>query len=217
MAKRTAREQLVIQNRRMLIYTFLLILVFLYVSAKQQMSGGETPAEHGFVLDEEDMWCLVLTNDRYPVPEDYHENIDLKEIPGSSQQVDNRILDSLAGMLSGMKAEGLRPAVVSGYRPRKERESSAAGEHGLGLAVDICSESCQQMEEEFGKTPEGVWLREHSWEYGFVLRYDRGKEEITGMGYAPWHYRYVGEKAAEYLYRTGMCLEEFYIAESLYG
>ena len=192
------------------------------------------------------MWCLVLTNARYPVPLDYQEDVNLKEIPESSLQVDERIWNPLVEMLDEMKDQGLKPVIRSGYRTldkqellfsrrqkeylekgdsmeeareQTERELAVpgSGEHCLGLAVDINSESHPQLEEAFGDTPEGLWLREHSWEYGFILRYDRGKEEITGINYEPWHFRYVGEKAAEYLNRTGMCLEEFYIEESLYG
>lgn len=215
MAKRTAREQMVIRNRRMLIYTFLLILVLLYAAAKQETGS----AQKGFVLDESDMWCLILTNDRYPASGDDQAERNLQEIPGSSQQVDERVREPLMEMLEDMKDQGLKPVVCSGYRTLDEQElkEAGSGEHSLGLAVDIGSGSCGQLEEAFADTPEGVWLGKHSWEYGFILRYDRGKEEYTGIQYQPWHFRYVGEKAAEYLHRTGMCLEEFYFEESLYG
>ena len=215
MAKRTAREQMVIRNRRMLIYTFLLILVLLYAAAKQETGS----AQEGFVLDESDMWCLILTNDRYPASGDDQAERNLQEIPGSSQQVDERVREPLMEMLEDMKDQGLKPVVCSGYRTLDEQELKESGsvEHSLGLAVDIGSGSCGQLEEAFADTPEGAWLGKHSWEYGFILRYDRGKEEYTGIQYQPWHFRYVGEKAAKYLHRTGRCLEEFYIVESLYG
>ena len=92
-----------------------------------------------------------------------------------------------------------------------------SGEHCLGLAVDIYCKSYQKLEAGFADTKEGKWLREHCWDYGFILRYDQGKEELTGIDYEPWHFRYVGKAAARYLKETGMCLEEFYIEESLYG
>lgn len=53
------------------------------------------------------------------------------------------------------------------------------------------------------------WLMEHSWKYGFVLRYPNGKSEITGIIYEPWHYRYVGREAAREMTELGMCLEEY--------
>ena len=92
-----------------------------------------------------------------------------------------------------------------------------SGEHCLGLAVDFYTRSYHQLERAFEKTPEGKWLREHAQDYGFTLRYDEGKEEITGIGYEPWHLRYVGIDVARYLKEHNLSLEEFYIEESLYG
>lgn len=70
-------------------------------------------------------------------------------------------------------------------------------EHETGLAMDIvCS-----------VTP--TWLHEHCWEYGFILRYPEGKEDITGISYEHWHYRYVGTKVSMAMKDTGLCLEEY--------
>ena len=60
------------------------------------------------------------------------------------------------------------------------------------------------------RSPENQWLRENSWKYGFILRYPKDKEEITEISYEPWHFRYVGKEAAEFMYRHNLCLEEFY-------
>ena len=207
MAKRTAREQMVIRNRRMLIYTFLLILVLLYAAAKQETGS----AQEGFVLDESDMWCLILTNDRYPASGDDQAERNLQEIPGSSQQVDERVREPLMEMLEDMKDQGLKPVVCSGYRTLDEQELKESGsvEHSLGLAVDIGSGSCGQLEEAFADTPEGVWLGKHSWEYGFILRYPEDKQEITKIRFEPWHYRYVGVEHAKAMQERHFCLEEY--------
>ena len=53
------------------------------------------------------------------------------------------------------------------------------------------------------------WLREHSWEYGFILRYPQGTTEITGIVYEPWHYRYVGQEMAAEIHELGITLEEY--------
>ena len=92
-----------------------------------------------------------------------------------------------------------------------------SGEHCLGLAVDIYASSYKALEIGFENTKEGKWLREHSQDYGFTLRYDRGKEEVTGIQYEPWHFRYVGVEVARYLKDNQLSLEEFYIEQSLYG
>ena len=55
---------------------------------------------------------------------------------------------------------------------------------------------------------------EHSWEYGFILRYPTDKSEITGIGYEPWHYRYVGRETAAVMHKSGQCLEEYLNAKA---
>lgn len=82
-------------------------------------------------------------------------------------------------------------------------------EHQTGLALDIVSADYQLLDEKQAETPEQQWLMEHCWEYGFVLRYPTDKSAVTGIGYEPWHYRYVGKEAAREMVRRGVCLEEY--------
>ena len=84
-----------------------------------------------------------------------------------------------------------------------------ASEHQLGLAIDIISDNYASLDEGFANTEAGKWLAEHSYEYGFILRYPQGKEYITGVEYEPWHFRYVGKEAAAVITKDGICLEEF--------
>lgn len=77
-------------------------------------------------------------------------------------------------------------------------------EHQTGLAID-----CNTIDSDFGYTAEGRWLEEHAHEYGFIIRYPKGKEDITGYEYEPWHIRYVGYEAAKYMYDHDQCLEEY--------
>ena len=118
---------------------------------------------------------------------------------------------------------------VSGWRSRAEqqaiwddtraREGDAftrqyvalpgCSEHQTGLALDIVAAGYQILDEEQEDTAEQKWLMENSWKYGFILRYPSEKSDITGIGYEPWHYRYVGKAAAADIYRTGVCLEEY--------
>ncbi len=78
-------------------------------------------------------------------------------------------------------------------------------EHQTGLAVDINSTSGS-----FEYTAEFRWLQQHAHEYGFILRYPKGKEWITGYAYEPWHYRYVGIDVATIIYEEGITYEEYY-------
>ncbi|WP_270815940.1 M15 family metallopeptidase [Hungatella effluvii] len=305
MGKKKPEDRKVVRNRRVMIYTFLLIFMLLYISAhftvqerktaeakksteimaeaavvdgdkmlaarpeevvtgdnavrndiredgnrgneieeSEKSADYEMEQQEELVIKPEDMWCLILTNAEYPVPEDYA--VTLRDVPGTDQKVDERIYEPLINMLEAMKEEGLSPVVCSGYRTldkqeklfnrkvsayvkkgRSKEESYAlarqtlsipgSGEHCLGLAVDFYTRSYHQLERAFEKTPEGKWLREHAQDYGFTLRYDEGKKEITGIEYEPWHFRYVGIDVARYLKEHNLSLEEFYIEESLYG
>ena len=86
-----------------------------------------------------------------------------------------------------------------------------ASEHQSGLAIDLAtSANGGGLTESFGSTPAGQWLNENCWKYGFILRYPADKTEITGYIYEPWHFRYVGQPHAEYMYRNNLCLEEYY-------
>ncbi len=83
-------------------------------------------------------------------------------------------------------------------------------EHQTGLAADCSSPSVgYQLSSAFGDTEEGIWLKNHCNEFGFIIRYPQGKEEITGYNYEPWHIRYVGIKAASIMKEKNWTFEEF--------
>ncbi|MBS4173182.1 M15 family metallopeptidase [Bacillus sp. FJAT-49736] len=84
-------------------------------------------------------------------------------------------------------------------------------EHQTGLAIDITSDKENfLLTEKLGEEKEGIWLREHAHEFGFILRYPKGKEDITKYEYEPWHFRYVGKKAASVIYKHNWTLEEYF-------
>ena len=86
----------------------------------EETADGGIAESKGLVINPEDMWCLILTNAEYPVPEDY--TVTLKDVPGTDQTVDERIYEPLMKMLEAMKAEGLSPVVCSGYRTLDKQE-----------------------------------------------------------------------------------------------
>ena len=180
-------------------------------------------------------WQLLLVNPWHTVPEGYE--IKLATL-SNGLQVDERIYDDLDDMLSDCREAGLNPIVCSAYRteatqtrlyrnkvarvrasgvPEDRVEAEAArwvakpgtSEHQTGLALDIVAAGYQILDEEQEDTAEQKWLMENSWKYGFILRYPSEKSAVTGIGYEPWHYRYVGKAAAAEIYRTGVCLEEY--------
>ncbi len=93
------------------------------------------------------------------------------------------------------------------YQKIRDKVSARPGhsEHQTGLAVDI-----NDLEESFEDTKEGKWLAENSYRYGFILRYPKGKEAITGYSYEPWHFRYLGRGIATAVYHSGLTYDEYY-------
>lgn len=144
---------------------------------------------------------------------------------------ERRFLDANAAqavqqLFSHASCEGFGLMAISGYRSYKrqtvlyedalKRKSDAVAppgtsEHQTGLALDIsCSSIMFELEETFADTPEGKWLKRHAPLHGFILRYPKGKETITGYPYEPWHIRYIGKTLALYLSLTGLTLEEYH-------
>ena len=82
-------------------------------------------------------------------------------------------------------------------------------EHEVGLAVDLCDYTNQNLDESQAETVTQKWLMANSWKYGFILRYPVDKSDLTGIIYEPWHYRYVGKDIAAEIYSRGICLEEY--------
>ena len=105
--------------------------------------------------------------------------------------------------------------IYNGYVARdgkaeSDRYSARAGhsEHQTGLAIDISAAS--DLWGDFSKTQEFTWMKDNSYKYGFILRYPKDKEYITGYMYEPWHYRYVGVDVAKYIYENNITYDEYY-------
>lgn len=94
------------------------------------------------------------------------------------------------------------------YQKIRDKVSARPGhsEHQTGLAVDI-----NELEQSFEDTPAGKWLAANSYRYGYLLRYPKGKEEITGYDYEPWHFRYLGKKMAINVTVSQLTYDEYYV------
>ncbi|MEI6131202.1 MAG: M15 family metallopeptidase [Bacillota bacterium] len=84
-----------------------------------------------------------------------------------------------------------------------------ASEHQTGFAIDIVSTKYATRDEGFALTAAGKWLAKNSWKYGFILRYQQAKTQITEIIYEPWHFRYIGKEIAKKIYDQKICLEEY--------
>ncbi len=195
----------------------------------------ETKSAGEEVSFDKDDWRLVLINKQHPIPADYTFTLGI--IKGS-MKCDERIIGDLLAMFQAAKEDGINLVVCSPYRDMSRQEMlfdrkikkymakgmsymeaysyasqavtvPGASEHQIGLAIDIVCDTYKELEEGFADTEAGKWLAEHSCEYGFILRYPRGKEYITGIEFEPWHFRYVGVDAAMAITEQGLCLEEF--------
>lgn len=139
--------------------------------------------------------------------------------------------DSLDKMFSDAKRQGVNLMLASGYRSYADQASVYNGyvaqsgtvqadtfsarpghsEHQTGLAADIepVSRNCE-VEQCFEGTKEGQWLAANSYKYGFIIRYQKNTENLTGYIYEPWHVRYVGIDLAAELYKSGQTMEQFF-------
>ncbi len=131
------------------------------------------------------------------------------------EMVDAAALDNITLFnISAYRSYDTQNILYNNYVARDGKEaadtfSARAGysEHQTGLASDINTSSSSAH---FENSKEYAWLQENSYKYGFILRYPKDKEYITGYKYEPWHYRYVGEDVAKYIHETGITFEEYY-------
>lgn len=119
---------------------------------------------------------------------------------------------------SGYRSYSTQKAIFERKLERMDEKQANASvakpgysEHQTGLAMDIEGETTKGtgLTEAFGESPEGIWAAEHCAEYGFIIRYPKGKTRITGYIYEPWHLRYVGKEAAAEITELGVTFEEY--------
>ncbi|SFC94340.1 M15 family metallopeptidase [Ruminococcus albus] len=163
---------------------------------------------------------ILIANKSYNLPQNYGSGI----VP-EAQMAFNE-------MQAAAWNDGINLFIVSGYRSywyqdqlywgyvstrgsqaEVDRFSARAGfsEHQTGLAMDLNSAS-----RTFEGTAEALWIEQHCADYGFIIRYPDGKEDITGFIYEPWHIRYLGKDLARQVTDSGLCLEEFLGINSYY-
>ena len=174
-------------------------------------------------------WNLLVINSQNPIP----ENVELNLKPCRDSQVDARISSYLNDMIEDAYSQDIKLWISSGYRSKekqnelftnkakeymkqgyteKDSENLAqtivakpgTSEHNLGLAVDL-----NGVQNDFNSTKEFSWLNDNAANYGFILRYDDSKQNITGKIYEPWHFRFVGIDHAKKMKENNLCLEEY--------
>lgn len=179
----------------------------------------------------------VLVNKLNKLP-DYYKPQDLiyPDIPFIfKEKIEKRKMRAAAAaaiekLFAGANQDGVKLLGVSAYRSHEVQASlfnhyvksdgyeaaktysavPGTSEHETGLAIDVTGGDGKCAAEEcFEGTGEAVWLQNHAAEYGFIIRYPKGKDAITGYKYEPWHLRYVGRKIAVEIMQSGITLEEY--------
>jgi zinc D-Ala-D-Ala carboxypeptidase len=132
----------------------------------------------------------------------------------AAAQKDGQYLTAISGYRSYQYQDMLLQREIKQFGEEKAVKAVAPpgnSEHQSGLAMDISSESNGfQVSIPFENTPEGKWLKEHAYKFGFILRYPKGKEDITGYQYEPWHFRFVGKEPAQVMKENDWTLEEYF-------
>lgn len=186
--------------------------------------------------DPDDLIQLVNKENRldsdYPPDDALHKlvNASVKKTSSSEMQVREVTNDALVRMFEDAAAEGLSLRLKSAYRSHYRQsvmyenrlkdigrddgvvQAGGASEHQTGLAIDILNPEWGEkprMTEAFANTAEAKWMAANCHKYGFIIRYQKEKEDITGITYEPWHLRYVGVEVATYIMENGLSLEEF--------
>lgn len=180
--------------------------------------------------DVPDDWRLILVNSNNAVPKDY--KTELVQL-SNGIFIDSRIYPDLQQMFDDAREQGIYPVAGEGYRTGEEQQNmmndkinsfiydgysekdaeklakewvaeAGKSEHELGIALDINADASVSSDDEVYE-----WLAGNAYKYGFILRYPPDKEYITGIGYEPWHYRYVGIETACEIYSRQITLEEY--------
>lgn len=188
-------------------------------------------------LDLLDDWQVRLVNRDNPLSDDF--TVELENLD-ASRKFDKRAIEPLKQMICDMRDQGIKniwaqstyrsieyqkglyEKSINKYLKQGKSQEEAqkltdeyinrpgTSEHHLGLAVDF-----NNVDEGFENTKAYEWLLENASDYGFILRYPKEKEDITGIEYEPWHWRYVGPEHAKKMKEQNLCLEEYVLGSSL--
>ncbi len=163
---------------------------------------------------------VLIANKTYSLPSTYNPGVD----PTAQNAFSTMAADAAKQginlfIVSGFRSYSTQASIYNNYvaqdgKAEADRYSARPGhsEHQTGLAFDLNS-----LSQSFENTAEGKWLAANCYKYGFIIRYPKGKENITGYMYEPWHVRYLGTETATAVYNSGKTLEEYLGVNSVYA
>ncbi|MFB5763499.1 M15 family metallopeptidase [Paenibacillus medicaginis] len=172
---------------------------------------------------------LLLVNKDHPVPEGLTPESEAVSLVKNPELIDGfgvldntvllspRLVDKFHTMIKAAAEEGVNHFLISsGYRSEDKQDElyrdmgseyalpAGYSEHNLGLSMDIGSSQA-----DMNQAPEGKWLKDNSWKYGFILRYPEDKTAMTGIQFEPWHFRYVGLPHSAIMQEQNLVLEQY--------
>ncbi|MGA3600004.1 M15 family metallopeptidase [Lysinibacillus agricola] len=220
------------------IVTIALLMMILIVSGCFGNEQNEQQIQQGFLTVADPESITVLVNKEYAFPEGYEpKDLVYPNVPFIfNEKIEKRMMREEAAkylekMFNAANQQNIHLAGVSAYRSSQtqttlfnnyvERDgiekaktySAVPGtsEHQSGLAIDVSgSDGSCAADDCFANTEEAAWLEDNAHNYGYIIRFPKDKENITGYQYEPWHIRYVGVNLATELYNKGLTLEEYY-------
>lgn len=155
---------------------------------------------------------ILIVNKTYSLPDGFATGNDpvayqaLLELQSAARSAGYSI-----PLISGFRSQATQTGLYNRYVARDGKDAADTysarpghSEHETGLAYDI-----GEIDNNYGETPAGTWLAQHAHEFGFIIRYPKGKEDITKYQYEPWHVRYVGTEHAAKIYEQDLTLEEY--------
>lgn len=175
---------------------------------------------------------LLLNNKYYRLQEDYTPNnlvkVTVQHAYGNDNQLISEVYEAFKQMFNAAKKENITLIINSSYRSYKEQKEiynlyvqkngqeyadkyaarPGHSEHQTGLAIDLTTYGANG--DTFDKTDAFKWLQNNAYKYGFILRYPKEKESITGYNYESWHYRYVGVETATKIHDENITYDEYY-------
>jgi D-alanyl-D-alanine carboxypeptidase len=211
------------------VYTVIVILILVFFTKDIPLFGNKEYQDIKTIKKPHELLVLVNKNNKLPdgfVPNNL-EIIDLR-FSNADKKLVKEAKEKFEQLSSDARILGYNIIAVSAYRDYEyqkklyenyvkekgqvyaDKSSARPGhsEHQTGLAVDVMGSNNDY--DEFESSNEFEWMRDNAHIYGFIMRYPKGKEHITGFKYEPWHYRYVGVGVAKVIYENNLTLEEYF-------
>lgn len=218
-----------VRKARRFILKLLVIVILGMCTTNYLINKFHLKSEGYFIINDYDK---VVVNKNYALTSDYKPKdlvqVDIEFLPESTEEeryMTKESAKALEELVDAASKEGVYLYGLSGYRSYKTQKNlyeynvetqgksysdkyvakPGASEHQLGEAMDLATSSGWISE----GCPEANWIANNAYKYGFIVRYESGKEDITGYNYESWHVRYVGSEMSEKIYNDGITLEEF--------